>query len=251
VKKKQIIFLCSLPRAGNTLLGSIINENKKIKATPNSITLEILYQLNELKDFPAFKSFPDSKSLNNVSKMVFDNYYKEWKAEVVLDRGPWGTPYNLQVLKQFIPKPKFVVLLRPLIECLASFAKLKIENGSNTKEDIREYIDRLMDEEGMMGKSILSIKNLCKEKENYKIFYYDDLVKDTDNFLKKLSSFIGFKINNYNRLKQFNVNNIYYQDWDIKNLHRIQVKKIKRQTYAINDYLPEDIIEKYSGYKII
>ena len=250
MKKKQIIFLCGLPRAGNTLLGSIINENKKIKATPNSITLEILYQLNELKNFPAFQNFPDSKSLNNVSKMVFDNYYKEWKAKVILDRGPWGTPYNLQVLKQFIPKPKFVILFRPLIECLASFAKLKIDNNSNTKEDIREYIDELMGEKGMMGKSILSIKNLCKEKEDYKIFYYNDLVKDTDNFLKNLSSFIGVKINNYNRLKQFNINNLYYQD-DIKNLHRIRVKKIKRQTYAINDYLPQDIIEKYSGYKII
>ena len=250
MKKKQIIFLCSLPRAGNTLLGSIINENKKIKATPNSITLEILYQLNELKNFPAFQNFPDSKSLNNVSKMVFDNYYKEWKAKVILDRGPWGTPYNLQVLKQFIPKPKFVILFRPLIECLASFAKLKIDNNSNTKEDIREYIDELMGEKGMMGKSILSIKNLCKEKEDYKIFYYNDLVEDTDNFLKNLSSFIGFKINNYNRLKQFNINNLYYQD-DVKNLHRIRVKKIKRQTYAINDYLPQDIIEKYSGYKII
>jgi hypothetical protein len=250
VKTKRIIFLCSLPRAGNTLLGSIINENKKIKATPNSITLEILYQLNELKNFPAFQNFPDSKSLNNVSKMVFDNYYKEWKAKVILDRGPWGTPYNLQVLKQFIPKPKFVILFRPLIECLASFAKLKIDNNSNTKEDIREYIDELMGEKGMMGKSILSIKNLCKEKEDYKIFYYNDLVEDTDNFLKNLSSFIGFKINNYNRLKQFNINNLYYQD-DVKNLHRIRVKKIKRQTYAINDYLPQDIIEKYSGYKII
>ena len=250
MKTKRIIFLCSLPRAGNTLLGSIINENKKIKATPNSITLEILYQLNELKNFPAFQNFPDSKSLNNVSKMVFDNYYKEWKAKVILDRGPWGTPYNLQVLKQFIPKPKFVILFRPLIECLASFAKLKIDNNSNTKEDIREYIDELMGEKGMMGKSILSIKNLCKEKEDYKIFYYNDLVEDTDNFLKNLSSFIGFKINNYNRLKQFNINNLYYQD-DVKNLHRIRVKKIKRQTYAINDYLPQDIIEKYSGYKII
>ena len=250
MKKKQIIFLCSLPRAGNTLLGSIINENKKIKATPNSITLEILYQLNELKDFPVFQNFPDSKSLNNVNKMVFDNYYKEWKADVILDRGPWGTPYNLKVLKQVIPKPKFVILLRPLIECLASFAKLQNDNVFNTKEDIREYIDELMGEEGMMGKSILSIKNLCKEKEDYKIFYYNDLVEDTDNFLKNLSSFIGFKINNYNRLKQFNVNNTYYQD-TVKNLHRIRVKKIKRQTYDINDYLPEDIIEKYSAYKII
>ena len=250
MKKRQVIFLCGLPRAGNTLLGSIINENKKIKATPNSITLEILYQLNELKDFPAFQNFPDFKSLDNVSKMVLDNYYKEWKADVILDRGPWGTPYNLRVLKHFIPKPKFVVLLRPLIECLASFAKLQNDNGFNTKEDIREYIDELMGEKGMMGKSILSIKNLFKEKENYKIFYYDDLVEDTDNFLKKLSSFIGFKINNYNRLNQFNVNNIYYQD-KVKNLHKIRVNKIERRNYDINDYLPEDIIEKYSGYKII
>ena len=250
MKKIKVIFLCSLPRAGNTLLGSMVNENKKIKATPNSITLEILYQLNELKNFPAFQNFPDSSSLDNVSKMVLDNYYKEWKADVILDRGPWGTPYNLRVIKQFIPKPKFVVLLRPLTECLASFAKLKIDNGSNTKEDIREYIDELMGEEGMMGKSILSIKNLCKEKEDYKIFHYDDLVNDPDNFLKKLSSFIGFKINNYNKLKQFNVNNLYYQD-DIENLHRIRVKKIKRRNYDISDYLPEDIIEKYSGYKII
>jgi hypothetical protein len=250
VKKRQIIFLCGLPRAGNTLLGSLINENKKIKATPNSIIPEILYQLNELKDSSVFQNFPDFRSLDNVSKMVIDNYYKEWKADVILDRGPWGTPYNLRVIKQFIPKPKFVVLFRPLIECLASFAKLKIDNGFNTKEDIREYIDELMDEEGMIGKSILSIKNLCKEKEDYKIFYYNDLVEDTDNFLKNLSSFIGFKINNYNRLKQFNVNNTYYQD-TMKNLHRIRVKKIQRQTYDINDYLPEDIIEKYSGYKII
>ena len=136
MKKRKIIFLCGLPRAGNTLLGSLINENKKIKATPNSIIPEILYQLNELKDSPVFKNFPDSRSLDNVSKMVIDNYYKEWKADVILDRGPWGTPYNLQVIKQFIPKPKFVVLLRPLIECLASFAKLQNDNGFNTKENI-------------------------------------------------------------------------------------------------------------------
>jgi len=27
----DVVFLCSIPRAGNTLLGSIINQNKKIK----------------------------------------------------------------------------------------------------------------------------------------------------------------------------------------------------------------------------
>ena len=36
----KIIFLNSLPRAGNTLLGAVLNKNKNIKATPNSITVD-------------------------------------------------------------------------------------------------------------------------------------------------------------------------------------------------------------------
>ena len=102
-----------------------------------------------------------------------------------------------------------------------------------------------MDETGVIGKNLLSIKNLIKEKEDYKIFYYDDLVNNTDRSLKNLSSFIGFKIKNYNKLKQFSINNLYYQD-GIENLHKIRVNKIERRNYDINDYLPEDIIEKYS-----
>ena len=45
----NINFLCSLPRAGNTLLGSIINENQGIKCSPNSICTDIVFQLNSLK----------------------------------------------------------------------------------------------------------------------------------------------------------------------------------------------------------
>ena len=246
---KKIIFLCGIPRAGNTLLSSIINQNKNIKATPNSIVPDILYELNELKNSELFQIFPDHNSLDNVSRMVLDNYYKNWKADVILERSAWGTPYNLHVIKQFIKNPKFVILIRPVIECIASFAKLKIDNGYNKKEDIYSYVDQLMDEDGVIGKNLLSIKNLIKEKEDYKIFYYDDLVNNTDSFLKNLSSFIGFKIKNYNKLQQFSINNLYYQD-GIENLHKIRVNKIKRRNYDMSDYLPDDIIKKYSGYSI-
>ena len=63
----NINFLCSLPRAGNTLLGAIINENKKIKLSPNSITLDIIYKLNELKNNDIFKNFPKNSSLDNLT----------------------------------------------------------------------------------------------------------------------------------------------------------------------------------------
>lgn len=247
---KKIIFLCGIPRAGNTLFSSIINQNKNIKVTANSILPEILYYLCGLKNKDVFQNFPDHQSLNNVIETIIGSYYKDWKAEVIIDRAPWGTPDNLNIIKQLIKKPKFIILIRPVIECIASFAKLQIDNGIYTKENIHLYVEELMSTEGITGKNIWSIKNLIKEKEDYKIFSYDDLVNNTDRFLKDLSAFIGFKIKHYNELKQFNVNDVYYQD-GIENLHKIRIDQIKRQKYDIRDYLPEDIIEKYSDYEII
>jgi hypothetical protein len=40
-KDKKIFFLAGFPRAGNTLLTSILNQNPDICCTPNSVTLEI------------------------------------------------------------------------------------------------------------------------------------------------------------------------------------------------------------------
>ena len=240
---KKIYFLCGLPRAGNTLLGSIVNQNKNIKITANSIVPDILYHLCTLKNTDVFKNFPDHKSLNNVIEMVITNYYKDWKTNTIIDRGPWGTPDNLIIIKQLIKKPKFIILIRPVIECIASFAKLQIKNGNYTKHDIHPYVEHLMSEEGMIGKSLWSIKNIIKQKENYRLFYYDDLVNNTDVFLKTLSNFVGVKIIN-KKLQQFKVNEIRYND-HIIGLHKIRVDSIKRQNYNIHDYLPEDIIEKY------
>ena len=48
-KNKQLFFLVALPRSGNTLFASIMNQNPDIAATPNSITLEIMKDLFLLK----------------------------------------------------------------------------------------------------------------------------------------------------------------------------------------------------------
>ena len=46
---KEIYFLSGMPRAGNTLLGALINQNKKITVTANSIIPELLCKLSLLK----------------------------------------------------------------------------------------------------------------------------------------------------------------------------------------------------------
>ena len=54
-KDKQIYFLCAMPRSGNTLFASLINQNSNIVVTANSITLEIMKELFLLKQDDTFK----------------------------------------------------------------------------------------------------------------------------------------------------------------------------------------------------
>ena len=44
-QSRKLFFLIALPRSGNTLFTSIINQNPEIACTANSITLEIMKDL--------------------------------------------------------------------------------------------------------------------------------------------------------------------------------------------------------------
>ena len=105
---KNIFFLCGLPRSGNTLLGSIINQNPKLNVTANTILIDVVYSLYLLKENNIYKNFPDNKSLDNIIKNAFNNYYKNWKTDFIIDRGAWGTPANLNVLKSILSLLKLI-----------------------------------------------------------------------------------------------------------------------------------------------
>jgi hypothetical protein len=244
---KAYYFLTGLPRSGNTLLGSIINQNNKISLTANTILTDVLYQLHLLTDSEILRNFPDKKSFNNIIKNVFDNYYKNWKAEFIIDRGLWGTPANLELLKSIIKKPKFIILYRPVLECLASF--IKIEKPIN----VESRCHQLMDSNGMIGKSLWSIKNIIKEKEDYIRVNYTDLINKPLDQTNKIYKFL--KIDNYNHVfknfKEFSVNNIKYDDSVLNApLHKIRTDKIKLNKYSVKDYLPANIIKQYSNLDI-
>jgi len=244
---KEYYFLTGLPRSGNTLLGSIINQNLNISLTANTILTDVLYQLHLLNDCQILKNFPDKKSFNNIIKNVFNNYYKDWKAKFIIDRGLWGTPANLELLKSIIKKPKFIILYRPVLECLASF--IKIEKPIN----VEERCHQLMSNEGMIGKSLWSIKNVIKKKEDYIRINYLDLINKPLNQINKIYKFLN--INNFNHkfknLNEFSTNNIKYDDSVLNApLHKIRTDKIELNKYNIEDYLPSKIIKQYSNLDI-
>ena len=121
-KNKKIFFLAGLPRSGNTLLTSILNQNPDIACTPNSITLEIYKELFLLKKTDVFINYPHHQSIDNVLDAVYPAYYKDWNYKYIIDRGVAGTTGNLMLLKKhFKQEIKIIFLVRPLLEVLASW----------------------------------------------------------------------------------------------------------------------------------
>jgi len=240
-------FLCSLPRAGNTILGSILNQSKDIRLTANSILPEIIYQLYLIKQDQLFTNFPDHNSYDNITHNIFNNYYKNWNVNNIITRGIWGTPVNLHLLKSIIKKPKFIILYRPVLECLASF--IKIEKPIN----VELRCSQLLNKKDVIGKSLWSIKNIIQNKEDHIVIQYKDLVINTNDTLKKIFNYleVEFENINTNNLKQFNTNGISYDDSVLPfDLHTIRTDKIKLDDYKLEDYLPTNIIKQYSNLDI-
>ena len=172
-----------MPRAGNTIIGSIINTNKSIKMTSYSILPQVINDLILLKQSNTFKNYPDHKSIDNIIKNIFENYYNDWDYKYIIERGWWGTDLNLKYLNEVFDKPKFIILWRPVLECLASFVKINRNNFLRNDKDVVSYVDHIMKPNGTIGLPLRSIKNLIKSNQNYKIFYYHDFIKDKKKFI--------------------------------------------------------------------
>ena len=217
---RKLFFLVALPRSGNTLFASIMNQNKEIAATANSITLEIMKDLHLLKKTDVFENYPDHKSLDNVLDSVYDNYYKQWPQRIIIDRGPVTTSANLELMnKHFKHGFKCIVLLRDLMDVLASYMQWYTENpdafpnryGHNTDE---EKLLMLMNKDGAVAKDLEAIKNSYNYKDMCHYVKYDDMVDNPEQEFRKIYQFLDEPYFNhrFKNLDQVNVNGLSYDD---------------------------------------
>ena len=258
---KKFFYLHGLPRAGNTLLGSIINQNPKVAVTANSIIADMLGELYTLKNISIFKNFPDHKSFDSVTKSLFDNYYKDWSQDYIIDRAPWGMPINLKFLKEVQDEIKIIVLVRDVEEILASFIKWSQREPTSFVNQygvktVEEKCDMLMNKDGQIIKELVGVKHLIdhQPRDIYHIVEYNDLCDNPKQTIEGIYDFLGiYRFNHrYNNLDQFQVNGMKYDDNIVgQNLHTIETYSINSNNYNefkenVNDILPKSIIEKYN-----
>jgi len=252
-KNKQLFFLVALPRSGNTLFASIMNQNPEIVATPNSITLEIMKDLFLLKETDVFQNFPDHKSLDNVLDVVYDTYYKDWPQRIIIDRGPVMTKGNFALMQKHFKRPfKCIVLLRDLMDVLASYMQWYTENPDsfinryNLKND-EEKLSMIMNTKGAVAKDLDAIKNSFNYPDICHFVKYDDLVAQPEKEIRKIYKFMDIPYYNhrFENLQQVEVNGMKYDDTIVgKNMHTIR-SVVRKENNPYLDKIPARIKEKY------
>lgn len=252
-KNKQLFFLVALPRSGNTLFASIMNQNPEIAATPNSITLEIMKDLFLLKNTDVFQNYPDHRSLDNVLDVVYDTYYKDWPQRIIIDRGPVMTPGNFALMQKHFKRPfKCIVLLRNLMDVLASYMQWYTKNPDafpnrfNLQTD-EEKLGMIMNTKGAVAKDLEAIKNSYNYPGLCHYVKYDDLVSQPEQEIRKVYQFMGLPYFNhkFEDLQQVKVNGIKYDDTIVgKNMHNIR-SLVRKVNNPYIDKIPERIRQKY------
>ena len=250
-----MFFLHGLPRAGNTLLSSILNQNPNVALTANSVCPEMLGMLNLVKGSGEFVNFPDHKSFDNVTKSLFENYYKDWTHDYIIDRAPWGLDINLKNLKEIQDNIKIIVLVRDMEEVLASFIKFTNRQPNSRFNSIAHTIEDkcnilLNPETFNLHRMLEGIKNLLdnESKEMYHLIDYHTLCNNPQETIEGIYNFLDIPLweHRFTNLEQFKVNDIEYDDTrnDFgEGLHTIDTQKIYTNNHNEN-ILPQNIIDR-------
>ena len=250
---KKYYFLCGLPRSGNTLLSSILNQNKNIQVSANSFIPDVFCSLDRLFETDLYQNFPDKGSIENLMENVFDSYYKDIDANVIIDRSPWGIEGNLNYLKRYLNSEiKIICLVRPISEILCSFIKLNPSflNKFNSVEEKCEY---LLHDTSHLATYYQAIRNLTinevnTQNLNFVLIDYKSLIENTEKVIDGIYNFLEIEEkfhHTFDYIEQFQFNNLNYDDkvFDCK-LHFLK-EKIEYKNYNVEEILPKNIIEKY------
>lgn len=121
---------------------------------------------------------------NKLVKPIPQTYYGEVKKPIIVDKcRSWTLPENMEMLHRYFDnKPKVIVLVRPLVEIVASFMALRKSNGWTNLET-----DLLKDGSEPIMRSLAGVQ-WAKQNNNGEFIFvtYDDLVDDTESTLDRI-----------------------------------------------------------------
>lgn len=235
----QFVALSGLPRTGSTLLSSILSQNPDIHAEGNSAVCQLMWDMQQSVLNTQQIKASNKDVLDALVKPIPHIYYADVTKPIVVDKcRSWTLPANVEMLYRYLNNaPKVIVLVRPLVEIVASFMSLRKENGwTNLEAGLLES-----GSEPIM-RSLAGVEWARKNNNGEFLFVtYDELVDDTQASLDRIYEHCGWQPFTHdldNIVNQYKENDAIY---GLAGQHDIR-SQISRRTVDID--LSEELIKQ-------
>ena len=235
---KQFVALSGLPRTGSTLLSAILSQNPEIHSEGNSAVCQFMWDMQQ--------SVVNSEQLKATNKDILDAlvkpiphiYYSDVTKPIVVDKcRSWTLAANVEILNRYFNNPpKVIVLVRPMVEIVASFLALRKANGWSDMEMILE------DGSEPIMRSLAGVEWARKNNNGEFLFVtYDELVDNTQVSLDRIYNHCGWEpfVHDLNNIINHHKENDAV--YGLIGQHDVR-PQISRRTVSID--LPDELIKE-------
>ena len=188
---KQFVALSGLPRTGSTLLSSVLSQNPEIHAEGNSAVCQLMWDMQQSVLNSEQIKASNKNVLDRLVKSIPSNYYADVTKPIVVDKcRSWTLPANMEMLNHYFDSaPRVVVLVRPLVEIVASFMALRKANGLTNVET-----GLLDDGTEPIMRSLAGVEWARKNNNGEYLFVtYNELIDDTQVSLDRIYEHCGWQ----------------------------------------------------------
>ena len=266
---KKFYFMAGLPRAGSTLLSTVLNQNPRIYSGPSSPVLGAMFAThdnfigNEL-----YTGYPKPESVNKIIGSIIENWYDDVEQEVIIDKNrAWcaRVPFIEGYIKQEV---KIIVPVRRVDEILASILTMikrnPFQEGQPRINFVDEYLiknnipindenrcQHLLNPDGIVYESLNATKMGVDQGHDDKFHYvdYNDLITDPQGQLNEIYEFLGE--DSFPHTFD-NLSNEHREDdittYGLEDMHEVH-SKLEKISSDPSNILPASIIELYNNNK--
>ncbi len=262
--------MAGLPRAGSTLLSTLLNQNPRIYSGPSSPVLGSMYTTHEnFIGNELYTGYPKPNQVNEIIGSIIKHWYSDIDKPVVIDKNrAWCA--RVPFIEGYIgQEAKIIVPVRRIDEILASILTMIKRNPFQEGQPRINFVDEqlvkfnipindenrcqylLSDQGGIVWESLNATKLGVDEGHSDKFHYvdYNDLVNDPQTELNKIYTFLGEESFEH---KFDNLSNEHREDdittYGLGDMHEVH-SKLEKTSSDPSSILPSSIIKLYNDNK--
>ena len=266
---KTYYFMAGLPRAGSTLLSTLLNQNPRFYSGPSSPVLGAMFslhdhfQVNEL-----YTGYPKPDQVYSMVGSVIRHWYSDVEEEVIFDKNRAWTA-RVPFIEGYIgQQAKIVVPVRRIDEILASMLTMIHRNPFKEGQPRINFVDEnlvknnipindenrcnhLLNQGGIVWESLNAVKLGVEEGHADRFLFvdYNNLVENPQRELNYIYEFLNEEPYEHTFDNLFNK---HREDdlttYGLDDMHQVH-SKLKKTSSNPDEVLPDSIIELYNSNK--